>query len=621
MTKSNIRNIAIIAHVDHGKTTLVDAFIKQSQNLTLNEESMNEDRIMDSNDLEKERGITIQAKSIAIPYKDHLINIIDTPGHADFGGEVERTLNMADGCVLLVDAQEGVMPQTKFVLKKALELGLKPIVCVNKIDKKLADAKNTLSKVQDLFLTLVEDLELLDFPTFYAVGRNGQVFLELPEEREDALGALEADTTPLLDCFIDYVPAPTGELDGAFQMQVNSIEYNPHFGRQLAGKIQRGSAKVGQSVVVVNADDPSMKVQGKIKALSQRLGLADVALETVSVGEIVIVTGIEDVNVGDTICAPDSPEALPTIKVSPPTLKVKFEANTSPFLGREGKFSGLKQLQNRLELERISNVSLDINKSDDGAYYVAGRGELHLAVFIETLRREGFEFQIQKPEVILSEIDGVIVEPVEEVFIEVPEEYQGVISTEMGSKQAEFLDMQIINTNAQYTYKMRTRDLLGLKRTLITLTKGNLVMHNHTVDHVKYVKDNDKMLQGRLISNATGKALAYSMNSLQDRGQFIIEPNVEIYEGMILGLTKDDKDIHVNACKAREKNNVRMARGEITLVNLKSTLELTIENAIGLLHDDEMLEVTPENIRMRKRYLNKQQQFEAEKKAKRKGKS
>ncbi len=612
-----IRNVAIIAHVDHGKTTLVDAFIKQSSQLQVNQEEMQQDCILDFNELERERGITIQAKSISIPYREYMINIIDTPGHADFGGEVERTLHMADGCVLLVDAQEGVMPQTKFVLKKALELGLKPIVVVNKIDKKLAKPADTLSKVQDLFLELATDPDQLEFPTFYAVGRNGQVFTELPTEKEDALSDLQADTTPLLDAMIETIPSPTPQDDQPFRMQVTAIEYDPHLGRQLIGRVDRGVVNTGDPIAIVSppegesASETSHKT--RVKAMSARVGLHDIAIEQAHTGEIVRIIGADDANVGDTLCDPSAIEPMPAIKVSPPSLRIKIEANTSPFLGKEGEFASLKQLQNRLEHEKLANVSLRIEKADDGAYTVAGRGELHLAVFIETLRREGYEFQIRKPEIIITEVDGKKMEPLEEVFIEVAEEYQGVITKELGQRKAELVAVEPHDSMLQYTYRMRTRDLLGLKRILVTATNGNIVMHNRVVDLVEWAPHPEEQYVGRLISATTGKALAYAMNSLQDRGQFFIEPNTDVYEGMIIGIGNTDRDIMMNPTKAREKNNVRMSRAEITLVNLKAPIPLTIEYALGFLQDDEILEVTPKNLRLRKKYLNKQQRFDAEK--------
>lgn len=616
VTKDKIRNIAIIAHVDHGKTTLVDAFLKQSNAFRENQEEMTQDRIMDSNELERERGITIQAKNTSIMFKDHKINIIDTPGHADFGGEVERTLNMAECCILVVDAQEGVMPQTRFVLKRAFELGLKPVVVINKIDKKLANSENTSEKIQDLFLNLATDESQLDYKTFYAIARDGKVFADLPEEREEELDKLEGSTEVLLDHIIAEIPAPAGDVDEPLQMQVSSLDYDPHYGRYLIGRITRGTIKVNDKVVAVTTESIENPVKGVVKQINIKNALEYESVNEASVGEIVAIAGLEDVSIGDTICSTDKLEPLPTIEISPPSLKIKFEANTSPFLGREGKFPNLKQLQARLEHEAKMNVSLNIEKSQDGAYYVSGRGELHLAVLIETLRREGYEFQIRKPEVIITEIDGVKHEPLDEVYIEVPQEYFSVISREVNSRKGELIDMQQENEQTKVTYRVRTRNLIGMKRLLLTETKGNLVMNTQFAELVPVEEGIEVIKKGRLVSSDTGKALAYAMNMIQERGRLFIEPNVDVYEGMIIGVGKTENDMHVNPMKAREKSNVRMSKAQVTEISLKAPIQMTIEYAIGFLDDDEILEVTPENLRLRKKYLNKQQEYEANKRKK-----
>jgi len=617
VTKDKIRNIAIIAHVDHGKTTLVDAFIRQSHTFRDNAEEMAQDRILDSNDLERERGITISAKNISLPYKEHKINIIDTPGHADFGGEVERTLNMADGCILVVDAQEGVMPQTKFVLKKAFELGLKPIVVINKVDKKLADVKRTYNKIQDLFLNLATEDNQLEFKTFYAVARDGKVWAENqgiePEEYVNVEGTVE----PLLDAVLELVPAPEGDIDAPFVMQVSSLEFDPHYGRSAVGRIHSGTIKKTSSIIALNDGDADYKVNAKIKGLFLKDGLVNATVDEAGVGEIVAIAGLDGVAIGDTICDANydkgNPTTLPVLEISPPSLKIKFEANTSPFLGKESKYPNLKQLQARLDKEAEANVSLKIEHNGDGSYYVSGRGELHLGILIETMRREGYEFQLSKPEVIYKKIDGKKNEPMEEVYIEVPEEYYSTVLQELNTRGADLEDIQNENGVSRMTYFVRTKSLLGLRRVLLTSTKGNLVMNTTFAKYVPFVEDTREERHGRLISNATGKALAYALNNIQERGELLIGPSVEVYEGMVIGLNKYDSDILVNPLKAREKSNVRMSRAEITLVSLKTPLQMTLEYAIGMVTDDEILEITPLNIRLRKRFLNKQDEYNAKK--------
>jgi len=613
VTKDKIRNIAIIAHVDHGKTTLVDAFIRQSHKFRENSEEIAQDRILDSNDLERERGITISAKNISLPFKEHKINIIDTPGHADFGGEVERTLNMADGCVLVVDAQEGVMPQTKFVLKKAFELGLKPIVVINKVDKKLADIKRTYNKIQDLFLNLATTDDQLEFKTFYAVARDGKVWSEdqgvEPEEYVNVEGTVE----PLLDAVLELVPAPEGDENAPFVMQVSALEFDPHYGRSAVGRIHSGTIKKTSSIIALNDSDADYKVNAKIKGLFLKDGLVNAQVDEAGIGEIVAIAGLDDVAIGDTICDPAHPTTLPVLEISPPSLKIKFEANTSPFLGKESKYPNLKQLQARLDKEAEANVSLKIEHNGDGSYYVSGRGELHLGILIETMRREGYEFQLSKPEVIYKEIDGKRNEPMEEVYIEVPEEYYSTVLQELNTRGADLEDIQNENGVSRMTYYVRTKSLLGLRRVLLTSTKGNLVLNNTFAKYVPFVADNREERNGRLISNATGKAIAYALNSIQDRGELLISPATEVYEGMVIGLNKYEADIHVNPLKAREKSNVRMSRAEITLVSLKTPIQMTLEYAIGMVTDDEILEITPLNIRLRKRFLNKQDEYNAKK--------
>lgn len=613
-SNDKIRNIAIIAHVDHGKTTLIDAFLKQSNTFRENQEEMQQEQILDFNELERERGITISAKNISLPYKGHLINIIDTPGHADFGGEVERTLSMADGAVLLVDAQEGVMPQTRFVLKRALELGLKIIVLVNKIDKKLADPESTMKKVQDLFLNLVTDMSQLEFPVFYAIGRDGKVFAELPKEKGDDLSNVPGDTTPLLDKVIEYIPSPSGDINEPFQMQVSSLDYDPHNGRFLIGRILHGKIALGDSIKAVHPDEPDKVISGKVKLLQVRKGLEYAQVNEVGVGDIVAIAGTDEVRIGSTLYSQVKVDILPDIKISPPSLKMKFEANTSPFLGKEGKFPNLKQLQARLEYEKMINISLKIDKNSDGSYYVSGRGELHLGILVETLRREGYEFQLRKPEVIITVVDGKKMEPEEELYVEVPEEYFSAVSQIVNTRKGSLVNVENANGQSKMTFHILARNLIGLRRQLATATKGNLVISNTFHQLVPQGGEGIEERNGRLISSATGTALAYALNAIQERGELIIKPTDEVYEGMVIGINKYENDIPVNPMKAREKSNVRQSTATVTDIALKTPIQLTLEYAIGILADDEILEVTPLNLRIRKKFLNKTEEYEARKK-------
>jgi len=604
--QSKIRNIAIIAHVDHGKTTLVDAFLKQSHIFRDNQDEMNQEMILDSGELEREKGITITAKNIAVRYGEYKINIIDTPGHADFGGEVERTLNMADGCLLLVDAQEGVMPQTKFVLKRALELGLKPIVVINKIDKKFANPPKVLTRLHDLFLQLATEVEQLEFPVFYAIGREGKVFKEIPKEDLTIANSIPGDMSPLLDEIINYIPAPVGDENGPLQMQITTLQYDSHMGRFLIGKIRRGKAKVGDSVVIIHHDQENApKETGKIKSIRVREGLGFEEVESASAGEIIAISGIESKAIGGTLCISTNVEALPTIKISNPSVQIKFEANTSPFMGKEGKFVTAKLLQQRLEKEIETNISLKITKGDAGSYYVAGRGELQLSILIETMRREGYEFQVRKPEVLFQEINGVKSEPIEEVIIDVPDEYQGTVQSSLSERKAELLDMEIDNGQVKFTYKILTRNLLGLRNILLTSTKGNAVINNFLLGYVPFTTQPEIFRRGVLISSEAGTAMGYSLNTVQERGDLFVEPGTQLYAGMIIGMNKYEMDLEVNPTKERQKSAVRMKHDEITQTVLKAIKPVTLEFALLFLAKDEILEVTPKNLRLRKAFLTK----------------
>lgn len=602
MEQGKIRNIAIIAHVDHGKTTLVDAFLKQSHIFRDNQEEMNQSMILDTGDLEKEKGITIKAKNISVEYNGHHINIIDTPGHADFGGEVERTLNMAEGCLVIVDAQEGPMPQTRFVLKKAMEFKLKPIVVINKIDKSAADIQKTLSRIQDLFLTLATEEDQLDFPVFYAIARDGKVWEEIPSDITS-----QADIKCLLDKIVEYIPAPNGEINAAFQFQITSVDYDSHVGNYLIGKINRGHVKIDDPVVVsVPAlDKPDILTRGRVKQIFVKKGLGLVQVGQAGAGEIVALVGIDSRAIGATVTGLDNIEPLPVIKISEPSVRIKIEANTSPFVGREGDFVTAKQLQQRLEKEAVHNISLNIEKTDQGAFYVAGRGDLQLSILLEELRREGFELQVRRPEVITKIIDGKKFEPLEELFIEVPEEYAGIVMNTVSGRKGEMLSMESDAGRTYLNYKILTANLLGLRNTLITETKGNLVMHNSLLEYVEFTPRVKFFRRGVLISSDTGASAAYALNTIQERGELFITPAIEVYEGMIVGINKFEEDLEVNPTKERQKSGVRRNQAEITQIQLKAPKQLTLEFALFFLADDEILEVTPKNLRLRKKYLTR----------------
>lgn len=613
--KNNIRNIAIIAHVDHGKTTLVDAFMKQTHLFRDNQEEMQETQILDSSDLEREKGITISAKNISIRYKGYKINIIDTPGHADFGGEVERTLNMADGCLLLVDAKEGPMPQTKFVLKRALEMGLKPVVVVNKIDKKLANISKTISKVQDLFLALATDPEQLEFPVYYAIGREGKIFKEIPAGDLTIPNSVPGDVTPILDEIIANMPAPKGEISEPFQMQVTSLEYDSHTGRYLIGKINRGSVKLDDPIILIsNKPGKEEKVQGRVRGLFTKEGLAWEPITSAGAGEIVAITGIESTAIGATVCDINKQEALPDITITPPAVRVKFQANTSPFVGKEGKFVTDKQLAQRLDQERNLNIGLEITNQGSNNYFVAGRGELQLAILVEQLRREGYELQLSKPEVILQTIDGVLSEPVEELTIDSPEEYMSVITQEVSDRKGELVNIENEDGINRFTYKILTRNLIGLHRTLMNATKGESIINSYISGYIPYVQQPPLFRKGVLISSETGLALGYSLTTIQDRGKLFIGASEDVYEGMIIGINNAEDDILVNPCKARHKTNVRMSHAEVTIVSLRATIPLTLEYALSFIGDDELIEVTPKSIRLRKKLLTDTQRTWAKRK-------
>jgi len=603
--QKKIRNIAIIAHVDHGKTSLVDSIMKQSQVFRENQKEMNDELILDFNELEKEKGITILAKNISVRYGGYKINIIDTPGHADFGGEVERTLTMADGVILLIDAQEGPMPQTRFVLKKALELNLRPILVINKIDKTHADPVSALDKASDLFLSLATTEEQLDFPVLYAIGRLGKVWTELPPGGPSDWAKEEGTVTPLLDVIISAIPAPTGDIDAPFKMQIAAMDYDAHVGRSLIGRILTGKVSIGDPLKLLKTEkDEVKKILGKVEKLQVREGIVFSDIETAIAGDIVSISGIDESAFGATLGDRSLTEALPSIKISNPSVQITFEASTSPLVGKEGKFVTMKQIQSRLDYEKETNIGLNIKKIDEGSCSVAGRGELQLAILIETLRREGYEFQVKRPEVVLQTIDGVVSEPLEELFIDVPDEYAGVVTQALSERKAELLEMMSDNGQTSFKYKILTRKLLGLRTVLLTGTKGNVILSNYLLKYVPFTKQAELFRKGVLISMASGPATSYALNMIQDRGDVFVTSADEVYEGMIVGINKFPDDIEVNAARKKHANNMRSSTADMA-IKLKPALNLTLEFALSFIAKDEMLEVTPKSLRLRKIYLTK----------------
>lgn len=588
-----IINIAVIAHVDHGKTTLVDALLKQSHVFRDNQEEMGQTQIMDRNELERERGITILAKNCAVHYKDTKINIIDTPGHADFSGEVERTLGMADGALLIVDAQEGPMPQTRFVLKKALELGLKIIVVINKIDKRFARPEEAVSKIESLFLELAADESQLEFPVLYAVGRNGTAFKELPSNPE-----AEGDVQPLMDQIIESVPAAE-QKDGAMKMVVSSIDYDSHLGRISIGKVHQGTVEKGMKVIVT--DEPQ-KVW-KIEKLYVNEGLGKKEVESAPSGEIVSFSGIPQMKIGKTISDPSDITSLPEVSIGEPTLHMTIGPNTSPFAGREGEFVTGRQIEERLKKELEHNLSMRLETLGNGKYIISGRGELHLSILLETMRREGYEMEVGKPEVILKEIDGVKMEPIEEASILVPNEFVGVITEEMGKRYGRLIKMEpASDEEVEFLYEIPTRSLIGLRSLLLTGTKGTVIFNSAISGYQPVGKPLPKMRRGALVANETGEALGYGLVNAQGRGITFVDPGTQVYEGMIIGLNAKEEDIRINVCKGKKLTNMR-SKSSDGVLQLTPATKLSLEQSLDFLEDDELLEVTPQNLRLRKKYL------------------
>ena len=588
-----IRNIAIIAHVDHGKTTLVDQLLRQSGTFRSNQQV--EERVMDSNDLEKERGITILAKNTAIEYEGYHINIVDTPGHADFGGEVERVLGMVDCVVLLVDAQEGPMPQTRFVTKKALALGLKPIVVINKIDKPSARPSWVIDQTFELFDNLGATDEQLDFPIVYASGLSG--FAKLDENDESS------NMRPLFETILKHTPAPSGSADETLQLQISQLDYDNYTGRLGIGRILNGRIKPGQVVAVMNHEE--QVAQGRINQLLGFQGLERVPLEEAEAGDIVIISGIEDIGIGVTITDKDNPKGLPMLSVDEPTLTMDFMVNTSPLAGTEGKFVTSRQIRDRLQKELLTNVALRVEDTADAdVFRVSGRGELHLTILLENMRREGFELAVGKPRVVFREIDGQKCEPYENLTVDVPDENQGAVMEELGRRRGELTNMESDgNGRTRLEYHIPARGLIGFQGEFMTLTRGTGLMSHVFDDYAPVKPDMPGRHNGVLVSQEQGEAVAYALWNLEDRGRMFVSPNDKVYEGMIIGIHSRDNDLVVNPLKGKKLTNVR-ASGTDEAVRLTTPIKLTLEGAVEFIDDDELVEITPQSIRLRKRYLS-----------------
>lgn len=592
VTRNDIRNIAIIAHVDHGKTTLVDAMFKASHVFRTNEKM--DERVMDSNDLEKERGITILSKNTAVMYNDIKINIVDTPGHADFGGEVERVLKMVDSVLLVVDSYEGPMPQTKFVLKKALELKLKPIVVINKIDKPNARPENVIDEVFDLFLELGADDEQLDFPIIYASAREGFARFNVEDTNEDM--------EPLFKTIVDHVEPPKGEMDGLFQMLVTTLDSSEYVGKIAIGKIHRGTVKKNQNVALVRQD--GTKSNYRITAVFGYNGLKREEVEEAGLGDIIAVSGVLDANIGETIADAQNPEALPFVKIDEPTLSMNFMVNDSPFAGKEGEFVTSRHLRDRLMKELETNVSLRVKEITPDCFEVSGRGELHLSVLIETMRREGFELQVSKPSVIFKEENGKKVEPMEHLTIDVPEEFMGAVMEKMGPRKGEMVNMtSAVNGYTRLEFSIPARGLIGFRNEFMTDTKGNGIMNHVFEGYAPYKGEIDSRSRGSIVSFEQGDAIAYGLFNAQERGRLFITPGTPVYQGMVVGECSRAEDLDINVCKGKKLTNTR-ASGSDDAVKLVPVTPMTLEQSIEFIGNDELVEVTPESIRIRKRYLD-----------------
>lgn len=588
-----LRNIAIIAHVDHGKTTLVDTMLRQSGLFRDNE--FVAERVLDSNDLEKERGITILSKNISIPYKDYKINVVDTPGHADFGGEVERVLGMVDGALLIVDAAEGPMPQTRFVLSKALELGIRIVVVINKIDRTGADPHAALDKVFELFLELTDDHDLIDFPVVYASGVAGISKYEMDEEA--------TDLTPLFETIINKIKHPKGNIEEELQFQVTTLDYNDYVGRIAIGRIHNGVLKVNDRVSVIKKDGTIET--GKIAKLLGFEGLKRVDIEEAVAGDIVGVAGFSDIHIGETISTTGNPQALPLINVDEPTLQMNFSVNDSPFAGQEGKFVTSRQVRKRLFFELEKNVSLRVEDTDStDVFKVCGRGELHLSILIETMRREGYEFQVSMPEVIFKDVDGERHEPYETLIVDVPDEFSGSCIERLAGRKAEMINMMSNGTRTELEFVIPARGLIGFRGEFIRMTRGEGILYNTYKDYRPYAGDINKQRNGSLVAHEDGEAIPYALALLEDRGTFFVNPKTKVYRGMVVGEHNRGQDLVVNVCKMKKLTNMRSATADV-MVTLQGVKNLSLEDCLEYINEDELLEVTPESVRIRKANLTK----------------
>lgn len=594
-----IRNVAIIAHVDHGKTTLLDGLLKQSNTFRANQAEMEQSLIMDSGDQEHERGITITAKQTAVYYNDYKINIIDTPGHADFSGEVERTLNMADGVLLIVDAQEGPMPQTKFVLSKALALGLKPVVIINKIDKPSRRIDEVKDEIDELFLELAVDDSQLHYPVYYAIGREGKSWKELPDNPAE-----HTDLTPIFDAIINDIPAPDVTLDAPFQMLVTSLYYDSFLGKYAIGRISRGKLNKGLPVVLIKRD--GSQVSAKIDKLFAYRGLQREEIDEAGAGDIVALTGISDAHIGETIADKENPEALPIIDIEAPTISMYLGPNTSPLKGREAKYNTSRQIGDRLRQELETNVSLRVEDEGIG-FKVSGRGELHLSVLIETLRREDFEFEVGRPQAVTIEEDEEIKEPVEELLIEVAPEFLGAVSQELGARKAAPIKQEQTSSNTtRSTYIIPTRAMIGLRNLLLTATKGTVIMNSLPHGYQPLGPKLQQLRNGALVATEAGETTAYALDTAAARGELFVGPGTTVYQGMIVGLYNRSGDLDVNVCRGKQLTNMRSSSSDGT-IQLTPFTDLSLEQSIDFIEDDELLEVTPKSIRLRKKYLDPNQ--------------
>ena len=593
-SQKNIRNIAIIAHVDHGKTTLVDELLKQGG--IYRENQATQDRVMDSGDLERERGITILAKNTSVRYKDYKINIVDTPGHADFGGEVERILKMVNGVILLVDAAEGPMPQTRFVLQKALELGHKVIVAVNKVDKPDARIHEVMDEVLELLLDLDATDEQFNSPTVFCSGRQGTASYS-PDE-------MGTDLTPLFETIVNYIDAPQGDENAPLQMLVSSIDYNEYVGRIAVGRVERGTIKVNQEVTICDFHNPEIKQKGKVVALYAFDGLGKTPIPSASAGEIVALSGMADITIGRTLCDPMNTEPLPFVRISDPTIEMTFAVNDSPFAGKEGKYVTSRNLRDRLEKELLKDVSLHVTEQDNtDAFNVAGRGEMHLSILMETMRREGFEFSVSTPRVLTKVIDGKVCEPIERMVADVPEECMGAVIEKMGRRKGDLLGMTPMGSRYRLEFLVPSRGLFGYRNEFLTDTKGEGIMSSVLDSYAPMKGEIERRLVGSLIAHESGEAVTYGLGAAQERGQLLIGPGTPVYAGMVVGICSRNEDMTVNVCKRKQLTNMR-ASGSDDAIRLVPPRVFSLEQCLEFLADDELLECTPKSLRIRKRELD-----------------